>query len=329
MKRTLLQLTVVMVALFGVFFAAPGRTDAQEACGPSVVVQPGDNLFRIAQRCGVTVDALRSANPQVTDPTRLFVGTVLTIPQAGQSLPPATVAIFPAGGPPGSVVTVVANGLPANTQISVGFGTYQQGIVITSIYSQATSGPYGELQTQTNLPPNVAPGGAPWAVMLEVNGQTVGTSAPFTITAAPGPQPTATPGGTLFDRTNIFMVALNDNGASGPVIGCQDSIIAVERQIAPTVAPMTAAYNELLSLNSQYYGQSGLYNALYQSNLSLQNITIQNRQASVYLTGSVVQGGVCDAPRIQAQLEQVALQYNTVDTVQVFVNGQPLSMALS
>jgi LysM repeat protein len=43
-------------------------------------VQKGDTLTAIATRFGVTLEALRAANPQVTDPTKLQIGQVLTIP---------------------------------------------------------------------------------------------------------------------------------------------------------------------------------------------------------------------------------------------------------
>ncbi|MBS4024123.1 MAG: LysM peptidoglycan-binding domain-containing protein [Clostridia bacterium] len=44
------------------------------------VVQPGDTLFLIARRFGTTVAAILAANPQITDPNRIFVGQVITIP---------------------------------------------------------------------------------------------------------------------------------------------------------------------------------------------------------------------------------------------------------
>jgi hypothetical protein len=40
-------------------------------------------------------------------------------------------------------------------------------------------------------------------------------------------------------------------------------------------------------------------------------------------------GGVCDSPRVQAQIEQTALQFSTVSEVEVFVNDTPLEEVLS
>jgi murein DD-endopeptidase MepM/ murein hydrolase activator NlpD len=47
--------------------------------GPQYIVQPGDTLFGIAQQFGVTLEALRAANPAV-DPAALAVGQALVIP---------------------------------------------------------------------------------------------------------------------------------------------------------------------------------------------------------------------------------------------------------
>ena len=128
----------------------------------------------------------------------------------------------------------------------------------------------------------------------------------------------------------IFVVALADNGRSGKKIGCDDSIIGVEREISRTVAPLRAAMGELLSIHDPYYGESGLYNALYRSSLAIQSLGIDAQgQATVKLTGELMIGGVCDDPRVFAQLTETALQFSTVKGVAVFINGRELSEVLS
>jgi hypothetical protein len=132
------------------------------------------------------------------------------------------------------------------------------------------------------------------------------------------------------DRVKIFMIALEDKGQSGPEIGCGDSLVAVDREIPLTKAPLTAAMTELLSVHDQYYGQSGFYNALYQSDLQVENITIDEQGlANIYLTGTYALGGVCDGPRFEAQLIETARQFSTVKEVSIFVNGKPLKEILS
>jgi hypothetical protein len=47
------------------------------------------------------------------------------------------------------------------------------------------------------------------------------------------------------------------------------------------------------------------------------------------LSGTMMLGGVCDNPRVEAQLEETALQFPTVSQVSVFVNSRPLEEVLS
>lgn len=56
------------------------------------VVQPGENLYSIATRYGVSVQAIMRANG-ITDPNMIFVGTVLRIPVS--TTPPTPPAPYP------------------------------------------------------------------------------------------------------------------------------------------------------------------------------------------------------------------------------------------
>ncbi|GAB6875355.1 SafA/ExsA family spore coat assembly protein [Thermaerobacter litoralis] len=75
--------------------AANGAEVAQEQLPPPpacpngfiYTVQPGDTLFLIAQRFGVTLQALIAANPQIPDPNTIFPGQQICVP-AGVTLPP-------------------------------------------------------------------------------------------------------------------------------------------------------------------------------------------------------------------------------------------------
>lgn len=120
----------------------------------------------------------------------------------------------------------------------------------------------------------------------------------------------------------IYLVAVGDNGASGEMIGCGDSLVPVEVAVEPTLAVLRAAFTTLLNLTSDItYGQSGLYNALYLSDLQIDSMDIVDREAIIYLSGSLVTGGECDIPRIEAQLTATALQFSTIDSVTIYING--------
>ncbi len=170
------------------------------------------------------------------------------------------------------------------------------------------------------------------------------TQTPVVITATPQPpaltdttqplppatQPAATQSagtaGEGLDHVNIYLVAVGDNGASGEMIGCGDSLVPVQVSIEPTLGVLRAALTELFKLEGQAdYGQSGLYNALYLSHLEIDDLAVVNGKATMKLSGQVVTGGECDIPRIEAQLRAIALQFSTVQQVTITVNGVPLA----
>jgi len=71
------------------------KVPAQQAvvCPPGATrytVQPGDTMFTIARRFGVSLDALIAANPQISNPNLIFPGQIICIPQ--QQCPPNTFA---------------------------------------------------------------------------------------------------------------------------------------------------------------------------------------------------------------------------------------------
>lgn len=138
------------------------------------------------------------------------------------------------------------------------------------------------------------------------------------------------PSSTAVQQTvEIFLIALEDNGQSGILVGCGDSAVSAMVIIPRTQGVLKAALEKLLSIKEQYYGESGLYNALYQSDLQLKSVTIDQGKAIIHLTGTVMLGGVCDAPRVEAQIKQTALQFSTVSDVEVFINDIPLEDVLS
>jgi len=133
--------------------------------------------------------------------------------------------------------------------------------------------------------------------------------------------------GTL--EVKLFLIAVDDAGRSGKMIGCGDSVVAVTREIRPTRTPLRAALEELLRIPRTYGSDPELYNALSQSELRLVSVSVRRGMARLSFAGRLVMGGVCDGPRVQAQIEETALQFPTVKKVKVFINGAPLSAYLS
>lgn len=128
----------------------------------------------------------------------------------------------------------------------------------------------------------------------------------------------------------IFMINQGDNGKDGVLVGCGDSAIAVQREVPQTQAVLKAAIEQLLSVKDKDYGMSGYYNALYQSNLTLNSASIdKNGKATIKLSGSLLTSGTCDNPRVIAQIEETAKQFSTVKSVSILVNGQDIHSLLS
>lgn len=132
---------------------------------------------------------------------------------------------------------------------------------------------------------------------------------------------------------NVYYVALEDAGANGDEIGCGDSVIAVEKTFTvssqSSQAATYAALSVILANKNQKVEGGKYYNALYQSDLAVDSVTVLSGKATVKLTGTLTLGGTCDSPRVEAQLENSALQFEDVDSVQVYIDDKKLEDVLS
>jgi lipoprotein-anchoring transpeptidase ErfK/SrfK len=84
---------LILILLLAVF---PGQAQAQTAddqCPETYRIVRGDWLSIIAFRCGLTVQDLLQANPEIRDPARIYVGQVIRIPTgAAEAAAPQTPA---------------------------------------------------------------------------------------------------------------------------------------------------------------------------------------------------------------------------------------------
>jgi LysM repeat protein len=298
----------------------PTADDPVPPCGDSYVVTEDDTLIEIAQNCNTSIAAMLNANPGIEDRALIFAGQELAIADEVRA-----VAIRPLSGPPGTQVEMIASGFPPGSLVEIGLG------VLASEYTVVGTreiGPTGQIFAMLIIPPETTIGQEWVAVVVLNNVETISepfevTEAPVETTPAPA-DPDEDPDAALFEQTRVYLVALRDEGRSGPTIGCDDSLVPVLVTFEPTVAPLTAALEELFAVNTRTYGESGLYNALYRSDLSVEGIDINDGLATINLSGELIAGGVCDVPRIESQLRQTALQYSTIDEVEIFINGEPL-----
>jgi hypothetical protein len=139
------------------------------------------------------------------------------------------------------------------------------------------------------------------------------------------PAPEATSPAPTVSQVTFYLVALEDNGAGGIQVGCGDSLVALTQPVDPTDQGVKAALERLFSYKTQFIGESGLYTALYQSDLQVDSVdTGPAGDVTVALSGTVLLGGVCDGPRFQGQIEQTIKQMSGASAVNVTINGKPL-----
>jgi hypothetical protein len=74
---------------------------------------------------------------------------------------------------------------------------------------------------------------------------------------------------------------------------------------------------------------AGVYNSLSASTLQFLSGTFDGTTVTVYLSGFLQLGGVCDIPRVEAQLTQTAVSSVGAIRAEIYVNGVGLTEALS
>ncbi|MFW5749063.1 MAG: LysM peptidoglycan-binding domain-containing protein [Chloroflexota bacterium] len=298
--------------------------DPVPPCPRTYEVTPDDVLFEIAVRCGTTVEALMAANPDIEDPALIYAGQRIVIPDERF---PLNVSIAPDSGPAGTTVTLSASGFPSGVRVEVGLGRAESEY---DVIARREINRDGTLSALLTIPLTADPD-EEWVGVVVLNNQET-VSEEFLVTegeVAMTPLPTRPQEGASFEQTQIYLVAVGDGGRSGMEIGCGDSLVPVTVDIAPTTAPLTAALEQIFAIDERTYEQSGLYNALYRSDLQVDGIDIDNAEAIIALSGDLRIGGVCDNPRVMQQLRQTALQYSTIDSVTITVNGEPLEDVLA
>jgi LysM repeat protein len=92
--KRLLQIALIL-AVLAACLATPRSAAAAGPCGSVYIVQPGDWLIKIANRCGVTLAALYAANPGVANQRYIYPGQVLNIPGGSGVVVPLPPVIIP------------------------------------------------------------------------------------------------------------------------------------------------------------------------------------------------------------------------------------------
>jgi spore germination protein GerM len=124
------------------------------------------------------------------------------------------------------------------------------------------------------------------------------------------------------ETVQAFLVALEDAGENGILIGCDDSLVPVSIEIDAqenNEDRIAAALAALFGLEHET-----LYNVFANSTLSVESVVIEDGVATVNLTGDLVLGGECDDPRVVEQLAHTITQFAGVTGAVVLLNGEPI-----
>lgn len=76
-------------------------------------------------------------------------------------------------------------------------------------------------------------------------------------------------------------------------------------------------------------GSDGLMNALYQSELTIQDVAIDGDTVTVDLSGQPMSAGTCADPQIIAQLQNTAIANAGTYTAEILVDGAPIEDVMS
>lgn len=127
--------------------------------------------------------------------------------------------------------------------------------------------------------------------------------------------------------TKVKVALLDYTGEMpGKSRGC-DHVILVDRVVPQTTAPLNAALRELFAIPESEVDGLGNFIPRTASTLRFDSATIQDGVARVYLSGSLSGlAGVCDDPRAKIQIEETALQFPTVQSVVLYLNGQETAL---
>lgn len=148
---------------------------------------------------------------------------------------------------------------------------------------------------------------------------------------SPQPSPTSPAPSSPAARAvtlTLFYVALGDNGASGELLGCGDSLVPITTGPITTDDVLRTSMERLLSDPDRDVG-SGLSSALPGGTLSYVDGSVDGNTVTVELTGRPAPAGECDNPRIESQLERTAMAATDASEALILVDGVPIEDVLS
>jgi hypothetical protein len=140
---------------------------------------------------------------------------------------------------------------------------------------------------------------------------------------------TGTSSASAQGKMTIKIALLDTAGkTNGKKLGC-DRVVMISKEVPRTSAVLSSAMKELFSINQNRVSSNDWYNfiANTKDTLKFDRASIVNGTANIYLTGSLSGlAGVCDDPRAKNQIDETALQFPSVQNIQIYLNGSSTTL---
>lgn len=130
----------------------------------------------------------------------------------------------------------------------------------------------------------------------------------------------------------VYLVDLENSRKAKTTIGCGDSLVAVTKPAdiidKTPEEKVTAALTALFAIKTSETTKGGYYNAIAQSDLKVDKVVINQGLVTVYLTGQITTGGVCDSPRFEEQIKATATQFPFTRHATIYMDGKVLNFSM-
>jgi spore germination protein GerM len=123
----------------------------------------------------------------------------------------------------------------------------------------------------------------------------------------------------------IYVVAIDDGGKQGRLIGCNDSLVNLAQHVTDATS-LTLALESLFAYRST---ENASYTALNNAQIVVGEAKVENSVATVRLSGAYELDGTCDGPRFVEQITQTVIDFPDVETATITLNDKPLAEVAS
>lgn len=130
--------------------------------------------------------------------------------------------------------------------------------------------------------------------------------------------------GSMSGEDDFTVVNIPLIGSDGD-IGCGSSVFLAPHVVEPkTSAVLDATYQALFQLKAESEIEADNINNIVaqEDRLFYQGVSLQDGTAELRLEGLIYKIAHCAVPEFRAQIEQSALQFDSVDTLEVYLNGE-------